>query len=560
MLIVMISITFNSCKKDFLERVPEDTYIASEFYQTADQIEKGTNPLYGGVWFDYYRNLLDIGDVMAGNWNKGDKNQYYTFSIPATSNDLTTAYASLYMAASYANSVKENIEKYAPATVDPSIKNNYLGEALVMKSMAYFFLVRCFGDVPVIHDGQALINSGITNVSTLYKIKKYDVYEYIIKSLKKAADLLPPPSQSKIGRVNKWSAYGLMAKAYLTRAGIDGNGSRNQADLDSAAKYAKLVVSSNLQLWPNYREVFSISKGNYNPENLISLHWVISGMWGSQNALQADIATTNFTGTWDGWGAWNGVTIDLVSLYGDSAKIAGPLNPTNNNNRPSIDARRKGTVMLDGDFYPEFHRDKGGYPVYWDAANKNSQIPNACGSLPRKHLVGNNADHQAEAGVSQEGMKTNLATHLLRLSDVYLVLAEAKLGNNASTTDPEALAAINAVRARAGVAPFTSFTFDDIYKERRRELAFEGDNWFDYVRLSYYNPSKATEMLKKQERGAYKDGDAHNPSKIIIESKHYWPLTYADFTLPFPANEVLVNPNLGPDVPPVNMDWEKIKF
>jgi hypothetical protein len=72
-------------------------------------------------------------------------------------------------------------------------------------------------------------------------------------------------------------------------------------------------------------------------------------------------------------------------------------------------------------------------------------------------------------------MSTALSTHLLRLSDVYLIYAEALLGNATSTSNAEALKYFNAVRARSisNYVNKTSITFDDIFKERRLELACE---------------------------------------------------------------------------------------
>jgi len=74
---------------------------------------------------------------------------------------------------------------------------------------------------------------------------------------------------------------------------------------------------------------------------------------------------------------------------------------------------------------------------------------------------------------------------ILRLADVYLIYAEAILGNNATTTDADALLYFNKVRERAGVDPVASLDIDTIYKERRIEFAFEGQYWTDLVRLSY---------------------------------------------------------------------------
>jgi hypothetical protein len=153
-------------------------------------------------------------------------------------------------------------------------------------------------------------------------------------------------------------------------------------------------------------------------------------------------------------------------------------------------------------------------------------------------------------------MKTNLSTHLLRLADVYLIYAEAVLGNNAATSDAEALAALNAVRSRS-ISPFTpatEFDFIDIMDERRRELAYEGDNWFDYVRLHYYNPQLAIELLSNQERGSYSGNAANGP--IVLNSLKYTP-SNGDFLLPIPEGDVLKNPNLAEE--PVPFDFSKIK-
>ncbi len=92
---------------------------------------------------------------------------------------------------------------------------------------------------------------------------------------------------------------------------------------------------------------------------------------------------------------------------------------------------------------------------------------------------------------------------MLRLADVYLVYAEAILGNNATTTDGDALMYFNKVRTRAGVDPAPMLSADTILRERRVELAFEGQYWTDLVRLSYYQPDKAVNILNNQKRHTF---------------------------------------------------------
>jgi hypothetical protein len=68
---------------------------------------------------------------------------------------------------------------------------------------------------------------------------------------------------------------------------------------------------------------------------------------------------------------------------------------------------------------------------------------------------------------------------ILRLADVYLMLAEAYVRTGKSA---EAIANINIVRERAGLSPLSSITLTDVKKERRLELALEGERYFDLVR------------------------------------------------------------------------------
>ena len=99
---------------------------------------------------------------------------------------------------------------------------------------------------------------------------------------------------------------------------------------------------------------------------------------------------------------------------------------------------------------------------------------------------------------------------MLRLAEVYLNLAEAILGNNASTTDATALYYFNEVRKRAGLNAKTSLTYEDLRHERRMELAFEGQYWYDLVRRAYYKQQEVVNYVNNQNRNAsYYDSSTH---------------------------------------------------
>ena len=73
----------------------------------------------------------------------------------------------------------------------------------------------------------------------------------------------------------------------------------------------------------------------------------------------------------------------------------------------------------------------------------------------------------------------------------------------ASTSDPEALKFYNAVRQRAGVAPKTSITYNDIFIEKKIEFAFEGHAWYDWKQWYYFNPTAALAYFNNQDSGTY---------------------------------------------------------
>ena len=269
------------------------------------------------------------------------------------------------------------------------------------------------------------------------------------------------------------------------------------------------------------------------------------------------------------------------------------------NNR---DSRLKATMMLPGYKYDYFWTDRGGFEflrfLYDDTYNPSVELSDknvpwmVCptGAYPVKHLYGDNADHINGVGYSSARMANSLSTPLLRLSDVMLVLAEAKviLSNptsplTASTTDAEALQAINNVRQRAGLVALTSVSFEDIWKERRLELAFEGDRWYDYVRVSYYNSDFCVNDLKAQTRIAigngtlndiyenyYRTGDwvvsdatkqAFEESKKREAAPMVEQLLVDDsdtgkkyFAIPMTERDVVFNPNLAASAEAVHVD------
>ncbi len=570
-----------SCS-DFLDRPAEDTYTESNFYADDNQCIQGVNYLYNSPWYDVIRGFYRVGECFSGNYFMGDS-PYLQFNVNGSDKELRDMSASLWAVNSHASVVYNRIKKSSGITKE--VKDMCLGETLVWKAYAYFFLVRTFGEVPIIHNISTEVAGG--NYNNVYKAPKEDVYNYIVLVLEEAMNLLPKKVANKDGRIDYYSAKALLAKVYLQKAGV--TGTLNQADLDKAAELAKDVIeNSGRTLLENYSDVFRM-QNNKNVEALISWHWDASAQpWTAQNSFQSDLGMNGFDEFADVWGQWNGPSVALQDQFFDLSNTDGSLATLDPAQRSDSDTRRKATMMLPGDKYEYFWTTNGGFdylrffydPDYGPSGTKNASdgamnSPTGAGCV--KFLYGDGNDHMAALGVSAGRMAYGLSTHILRLADVYLIYCEAKLhGPKTSTSDALALKCYNEVRRRAissGYVDVTSITFEQVWKERNLELALEGDRWYDYVRVGYYNPSFAVADIQAQRRNALAGSNNKDLNSVyksyyetgnwdatgISYNKDQYPIPSEDAilskikALPFPSEDVVFNPHLEEEAQPFDL-------
>lgn len=549
--------TITSCE-DFLDRPNEDSYNDANYYANDDQVKVSTNSLYSSPWYDFLsRGYYKIPEVMSGNLYMG-QSPYLTFTVNGSDADITSTSSSLWAVNAQANTIYNRLQT---ANASASVKNTAMGECLAWKAMAYFYLVRIWGDVPIVHNNSSEIAAGDYN--NKYKVKAADVYEYIVMTLEKAIDLLP--NTNTAGRIDKWGAKGLLAKVYLAKSGINcnGNGQRDENDLAKAAELAKDVIdNSGKKLMEKYEDIFKGENNNCD-ESLIGWRWTADQLnYTCGNCLTSELAPAGFC-EYQSWGDWTAPSVDLEEAFG----VTPLQNPSS---RPATDERRKATMMMAGDTYSQWWQDKGGFDYIkflYDkkyAPGSNDGLQSGTGANIAKHLYGDDADHVKTFGRSAGKQSSDLSTHVLRLADVYLIYAEAKIGNAGSTTDASAIDAYYQVWHRARPTLFdkpSSITLDDVLKERRLELALEGDYWFDLVRMSYYNVEKAMNIIKNQKRNAYNGladlykayynkGNGNGPwdvdeSKMFYDTSTPKPnVTTSIFQLPFPQGDVVYNPHL----------------
>ncbi len=548
--LVIPIIIFSGCKKDFLEKPPTSAIVDAGFYQTNEQVMAGTASLYNRVWFDYNdKASYNLGDFRAGTaFSAYNDRGNVLFNTTGDNGENGATWRAFFNVVAQSNLTIININTYAGAGVSPEVKKMAIAEARFMRAVAYRYLVMNYGEVPIIENNLELLSD-----SSLQKNTIPSIWRFITREMRAVKEDLPTTAVQP-GRITKWSAEGMLARFYLTRAGVESSGpsGRNQDFLDSAKYFAQRVINnSGAQLLTNYHELFTFPYDN-NKESLFELQWVYApGSWGFQNSMPAYLNYGPDIANGDGWGGDKGATFWMLKQYeGFTAHGDTMLRGR------TLDQRLKATFMLPGATYPEITQTLNN-------VNQKLVFPYVTGDVNfasiKKYVVGQARDVGGQA--AQQNYPNN--TYMMRLAEMYLIYAEASIGNNKSTTDATALEYFNRVHTRAGLAPFTltdpvtndptPLTLDIVFKERIIEFAMESMAWYDFVSLHYYNPQKAYDILNSQDRGFYNiTPDAFpNPTLWTIKKTPWHTVerqinaNAGNFRLPIPSAELSQAPNLN---------------
>jgi hypothetical protein len=274
---------FSGCKKTFLERPPLSQITDAKFYKTDEQVMAGTALLYSTVWFDYNdKAMYNLGDFRGGTafsaWN--DRGNVL-FNTTGDNGENGASWRAFFNVVGQSNLFLYNINRYGGPNVSASVKKTAIAEARFMRALAYRFLVMNWGPVPVIENNfDKLFDTSISRNTVP------SVWRFITREMRAAAEDLPVTATQE-GRLTKWSAEGMLARFYLTRAGVEAAGGvRKQQFLDSAKYYAaRVITNSGKKLLSNYHDLFKHPYDN-NSEGLFELQWVFAGanVWGIPTA------------------------------------------------------------------------------------------------------------------------------------------------------------------------------------------------------------------------------------------------------------------------------------
>lgn len=519
-MVVAAFLMMTSCNEDFLDIAPNDRITLENYFTTNAELQAATAPLYSKVWFDFNDKFYySLGDGRSNNLFAPYSDYIYpftNFTETSLTGPLVSAWASFYNVIGQSNNTINNIRDNSTGVTEEE-KNMAIAEARFMRGTAYWYLASLWGNVILIEDNGVLVNDPVVNTNP-----RNDVFEFAIRDLEFAAKYLPE-TVSQTGRLTKWSAYGMLSRLYLSYAGLHNIESRNGGLRDAeylelARKAAqKVCEESGLILNENYYDLFTVD-GNNDPESLFSLQWVGGTTeYGITNTQQAYFAwNSEITGDDAAWGYFTFASWDMINEYD-----------------PKEDVRLHTTFCVYGAEYPDLTKAAGGY--LYEATDRCNV---------KKGVSGSSKDTD---GVSAR-MNSGLTTKMLRLAEVYLIYAEAILGNNESTTDGVALSYFNKVRERADMPAKTSISYDDLRYERRIELAMEGQYWYDLVRRGYYRQQEVLNYLNDGQNrsasyklnsvtGNYEMGDKNTAQQVAVATEE-------SLLLPYPESELVQNPLL----------------
>ena len=540
-------LSFTGCANDFLEQ--KNTYQISQvnFFDNDEAVSQAVMPLYSYVWYDFNDKFYyGMGDGRANNITAQYSEYIYpytNFTETGLSSGLTEAWGALYSVVAQANNTINNIANNSTANVSETAKIQGIAEARFMRGLAYWYISSLWGCAVIYNNTQDLVNNYVVSPNPVA-----DGIEFAIRDMEYAAVHLPSASPAT-GRVNKYAAYAMLSRFYLSMAGLttsgryDGSnvatdanrGTRNEYYLDAAKKAAAVVIEKGpYKLADTYAELFAASTFNNNSESIFQLQFQAGAEDGLAQSMTRFLAWSTQVNQGNSWGGSTYCSYDLWEEFKEyedqtlGTKVDDAI-------------RRHNCIASYGESYPELSANPEKPYVYGETENAGSQ-----GANVKKYVIGTNA-------VNGFAVNNNsgINTYMMRLAEVYLNYAEATLGNNGKTTDATALKYFNALRTRAGVATKNSLTFEDIRHEFRVETAFEGLYWYFIVRRGYYQQQEMVNYVNHQHRNAsYYKSATH---EYVLSEDYAEPgpsvatATAKNLTLPITDTDQTKNPLLKPD-------------
>lgn len=459
----ILALTFGSisCSQSFLELEPKTGQVEANYYKTEDQALLAVAAVYDAYAVQNWQFVPVMSDIFSddafcGGANANDMSQWHEmemFSMTPennTSGDLwNRCYSGVYRANLYLQKQSE-VEWQTEGMMD-----RLEAETLFLRAYFYWDLVRHYGYVPLITE----VLPSVDDYKNVPQNSPEEIFTQMASDLLKAVSVLPVHiSAEEKGRVSKGAAQALIARIYLYHEGFAkpvvgvGNWSDGSTTIDKAyvqAALEQIISSGEYSLLPKYADLWDWENQN-NAESLLEIQY-------SDKAKSGD---------WGGWninGNFSCVWISIRNPEGDASVYPGW-------------SLAVPTWSLAKEFEAgDPRKDASLYNAEVELTKYTKAFMNT-GYFNRKYMALN--AYIGSGGDPSHNFPRNFVD--IRYADVLLMASEVFLTDNPS----KAAGYLNQVRTRAlgAGAAKASITLDDIYHERRVELAGEGSRKWDLLR------------------------------------------------------------------------------
>ncbi|MDT0678028.1 RagB/SusD family nutrient uptake outer membrane protein [Autumnicola musiva] len=451
----IISIVAIGCSEDFLD-VDSRENITAEDRDENFTPEDFVTGVYGMFTeWPYAFSYLALTEIVSDNADKGanagstgtDKHFFDELNYTSTAPSLEAMWEHWYKTIGRANyAIAFAQQEGGPNT------ERLIAEAKFLRAYTYFFLVRSFGDVTIqgeveFIDGEEVVDP---EVDLSERNSQEEVYAYIEQDLMDAISVLPVKSEyaaNNLGRATRGAARAMLAKVQLY-----------QENWTAALENANAVINSGeYGLEPNYEDIWR----EYSENGVESIFEIQARGEAIAHGVQqySQTQAPRSDGIINGWG-FNVPSENLVEAFDEEGD----------------EIRKNATIIFRGE-------------TLWDGLEVSTAAANP---------MYNEKAYSSSNLAASDGDKN---IRVLRYAEILLIKAEAEaqLGNLQAGMD-----ALNEVRDRVDLEPVSGLgqqeLIEKIWNERRLELAFEHDRWFDLIRTGQAPEAMAEAGKEFEER------------------------------------------------------------
>lgn len=507
-LAILFAIAFQSCTKDFLELEPKTNQSEANYYKTETDALMAVVAIYDALSVQNWQFVPIMSDIFsddgfAGGSGAGDMAQWQeheqgimTQENQAAADLWQRCYTGIYRANLYLEK-QEQVEWQTDG-----MKERLEAEAHFLRAYFYWDLVRHYGWVPIITE----VLPGVEDYKSVSQSTPQEVFALIAADLTAAINGLPETiSATDKGRASKYAAEALLARVYLfyegfgkAQLGCTGtltDGTTNIDRLYVQEALSDIITNSGHYLLPNYADVFAWDNENHD-ESIFEWQY-------SEKANSGD---------WTGWninGNFSVIFYGPRNSEGDSpyAGVEGWSFCTATwsliNEYEEGDTRFNTTI---------FNADT-------DLTSYTAAFQNT-GYFMKKYMGLKEYEHTS-GGDAQHNWRKNYID--IRYAEVLLMAAELYLDDNPAL----ALDYLNQVRTRAmgEDAALSDITLDDIYHERRVELAGEGHRKWDLLR-------RGLDYTATMVNASFDVSEINPPNAQDFTGRNFAPDTWGMFPVP----------------------------